>query len=110
MGQEGPPGSGHGLAASLILPYLQLCTPPPDAPLAGLPLPRSISMSYEIDKMFPYNAGIILANLPVMRENYKVGVGEREKGGQGVGMWGCGVVGGYAGYSGDGQGGACDGL
>ncbi|KAG2487834.1 hypothetical protein HYH03_013551 [Edaphochlamys debaryana] len=37
----------------------------------GLPLPRSVSMSYEMDKMFPYNAGIILANLPTMRRNYK---------------------------------------
>ncbi len=30
------------------------------APLSGLPLPRSVSMSYEFYKMFPYNAGIIL--------------------------------------------------
>ncbi|KAG2482987.1 hypothetical protein HYH03_018113 [Edaphochlamys debaryana] len=37
----------------------------------GLPLPRSVSMSYEFYKMFPYNAGIILANLPTMRRNYK---------------------------------------
>lgn len=27
-------------------------------------------MSYEFVNMFPYNAGIILANLPTMRENY----------------------------------------
>ncbi|KAG2445065.1 hypothetical protein HYH02_008932 [Chlamydomonas schloesseri] len=37
----------------------------------GLPLPRSVSMSYEMDPMFPYNAGVIVANLPVMRANYK---------------------------------------
>ncbi|KAG2452983.1 hypothetical protein HYH02_002320 [Chlamydomonas schloesseri] len=37
----------------------------------GLPLPRSVSMSYEFYKMFPYNAGIIMANLPTMRRNYK---------------------------------------
>ncbi|KAG2430860.1 hypothetical protein HXX76_009834 [Chlamydomonas incerta] len=37
----------------------------------GLPLPRSVSMSYEMDPMFPYNAGVIVANLPVMRRNYK---------------------------------------
>eukprot|EP00198_Chlamydomonas_reinhardtii_P010596 XP_001699933.1 predicted protein [Chlamydomonas reinhardtii] len=36
----------------------------------GLPLPHSVSMSYEFVNMFPYNAGIILANLPTMRENY----------------------------------------
>ncbi|KAG2436256.1 hypothetical protein HXX76_006567 [Chlamydomonas incerta] len=36
----------------------------------GLPLPRSVSMSYEFVNMFPYNAGVILANLPAMRQNY----------------------------------------
>lgn len=30
-----------------------------------------MSMSYEFYKMFPYNAGIIMANLPTMRRNYK---------------------------------------
>lgn len=37
---------------------------------AGLPLPASVSMSFEFVNMFPYNAGIIVANLPVMRRNY----------------------------------------
>ncbi|KAG2449205.1 hypothetical protein HYH02_005952 [Chlamydomonas schloesseri] len=36
----------------------------------GLPLPHSVSMSYEFVNMFPYNAGVILANLPTMRQNY----------------------------------------
>lgn len=31
-------------------------------------------MSYEFYNMFPYNAGIILANLPTLRRNYKVRV------------------------------------
>ncbi|GFR48373.1 hypothetical protein Agub_g10263 [Astrephomene gubernaculifera] len=37
----------------------------------GLPLPRSVSMSYEMDRMFPFNAGVIVANLPTMRQRYK---------------------------------------
>ncbi|GIL68281.1 hypothetical protein Vafri_21570 [Volvox africanus] len=36
----------------------------------GLPLPHSVSMSYELFEMFPYNAGVMVANLPVMRQNY----------------------------------------
>ncbi|KXZ50966.1 hypothetical protein GPECTOR_14g21 [Gonium pectorale] len=36
----------------------------------GLPLPVSVSMSYEFVNYFPYNAGIILANLPTMRQRY----------------------------------------
>ncbi|GLI69846.1 hypothetical protein VaNZ11_014563 [Volvox africanus] len=36
----------------------------------GLPLPHSVSMSYEFVDMFPYNAGVIVANLPTMRQNY----------------------------------------
>ncbi|KAG2483042.1 hypothetical protein HYH03_018071 [Edaphochlamys debaryana] len=37
----------------------------------GLPLPKSVLMGYEMERHFPYNAGIILANLPTMRRNYK---------------------------------------
>ncbi|GIL81751.1 hypothetical protein Vretimale_1367 [Volvox reticuliferus] len=36
----------------------------------GLPLPNSVSMSYEFVDTFPYNAGVIVANLPTMRQNY----------------------------------------
>ncbi|KAG2499755.1 hypothetical protein HYH03_002687 [Edaphochlamys debaryana] len=36
----------------------------------GLPLPRSVSMSFEFVNMFPYNAGVFVANLPTMRQNY----------------------------------------
>ncbi len=52
-----------------------LPSPPPPAVCAhtGLPLTKSVSMSYEMQNMFPYNAGIMLANLPYMRLNYKVG-------------------------------------
>ncbi|GFR49842.1 hypothetical protein Agub_g11783, partial [Astrephomene gubernaculifera] len=36
----------------------------------GLPLPRSLSMSYEFLESFPYNAGVFLAHLPAMRSAY----------------------------------------
>jgi hypothetical protein len=34
----------------------------------GLPLPRSVAMSYEMVNSFPYNAGILVAHLPEMRQ------------------------------------------
>jgi hypothetical protein len=36
-----------------------------------LPLPRAVGMGPEMVDMFPYNAGIMLANLPALRESYK---------------------------------------
>lgn len=53
--------------------HAHACTAPAPAPApAGLPLTPSITMSYEFQNMFPYNAGIFLANLPTMRRNYRV--------------------------------------
>lgn len=54
------------LACRPALPCPATATP------AGLPLPASVGMSYEFYNMFPYNAGIMLANMPTMRRNYKV--------------------------------------
>ncbi len=90
FGGSGGPAWVGAYMASLPVSYYLLPLHPPDAPLAGLPLPRSISMSHEVHEMFPYNAGVILANLPVMRENYKVGAGQGGK--VDVGMRSCGRV------------------
>jgi hypothetical protein len=36
-----------------------------------LPLPRAVGMGPEMVDMFPYNAGVMLANLPRLRESYE---------------------------------------
>ena len=38
---------------------------------AGLPLPQSVSMAWEFRNQFPYNAGIMLMNLPELRSTYR---------------------------------------
>ncbi|KAI8477207.1 MAG: hypothetical protein J3K34DRAFT_381683 [Monoraphidium minutum] len=35
-----------------------------------LPLPRAVGMGPEMVDMFPYNAGVMLANLPALRDSY----------------------------------------
>uniref|UniRef100_A0A6U2CS89 Hexosyltransferase n=1 Tax=Chlamydomonas euryale TaxID=1486919 RepID=A0A6U2CS89_9CHLO len=37
----------------------------------GLPLPPSLAMAYERPEAFPYNAGVLLMNLPVMRKDHQ---------------------------------------
>eukprot|EP00955_Chlamydomonas_euryale_P115223 366336-Chlamydomonas_euryale.AAC.14 len=37
-----------------------------------LPLPRTISMAYEVPSDFPYNAGVMLVNVPALRKQHKV--------------------------------------
>ncbi len=72
-GSHGPHGAALTIFDTILRPMqaAMLFSDTYVTTAAGLPLPRSVSMSYEMDKMFPYNAGIIVANLPVMRRNYK---------------------------------------